>query len=210
MADWTTISSLATGAGTLVLAVATFSSVRSANRSARVAERTLLAGQRPVLIPSREADPLERVRFGDDIVLEVPGHGGAIKAKNDNVYMAVALRNGGAGVAVLHAWRAEVRDLTGREMPQLDDFRSQSRDLYIPAGETGFWQGAVRDSEDPGYESLRGAVEQNKRMMIDILYGDHEGGQRAIARFSVSDWPHVEGKRADVVRYWNVDGDDPR
>jgi hypothetical protein len=47
-------------------------------------------------------------------------------------------------------------------------------------------------------------------MMIDILYGDHEGGQRAIARFSVSDWPHVEGKRADVVRYWNVDGDDPR
>ena len=39
MADWVTISSLATAGGTLVLAVATFSSVRSANRSARVAER---------------------------------------------------------------------------------------------------------------------------------------------------------------------------
>ena len=37
MADWVTISSLATAGGTLVLAVATFSSVRSANRSARVA-----------------------------------------------------------------------------------------------------------------------------------------------------------------------------
>jgi hypothetical protein len=43
LADWVTISSLATAGGTLVLAVATFSSVRSANRSARVAERSLLA-----------------------------------------------------------------------------------------------------------------------------------------------------------------------
>ncbi len=65
MADWVTISSLATAGGTLVLAVATFSSVRSANRSARVAELSLLTGLRPVLIPSREDDPTVRVRFGD-------------------------------------------------------------------------------------------------------------------------------------------------
>jgi hypothetical protein len=32
--DWATISSLATAFGTLVLAVATFASIRSANRSA--------------------------------------------------------------------------------------------------------------------------------------------------------------------------------
>ena len=38
MADWATISSLATAGGTLVLAVAIFASVRSANRSARIAE----------------------------------------------------------------------------------------------------------------------------------------------------------------------------
>ena len=48
-----------------MLAVATFSSVKSANRSARVAERSLLAGVRPVLIPSREDDPVQHVRFGD-------------------------------------------------------------------------------------------------------------------------------------------------
>ena len=34
MADWATISSLATAGGTLVLAVATFAAVRSSNRSA--------------------------------------------------------------------------------------------------------------------------------------------------------------------------------
>jgi hypothetical protein len=53
MANWVTISALATAAGTLVLAVATFASVRSANRAARVAERALFAGLRPLLVPSR-------------------------------------------------------------------------------------------------------------------------------------------------------------
>lgn len=209
MADWATISSLATAGGTLVLAVATFSSVRSSNRSARLAEKALLANQRPILVPSRDDDPLERVRFGDEVVLEVSGHGGSVSAQNDNVYMAMALRNGGAGVAVLHAWRVEVRDVTGHDAPDLDEFRTQSRDLYIPAGETGFWQGAVRDNADPLYESLRDAAEQRRRVMIDVLYGDQDGGQRAIARFSVSEWPNVPGERADVVRHWNVDRDDP-
>src|SRR5262249_49386974 len=101
-----TISSLATAGGTLVLAVATFSSVKSANRSARVAERSLLVGMRPVLIPSREDDPLGRLRFGDGEIVPVPGHGGVAEVRGDNVYMALALRNGGNGLAVIHGWRA--------------------------------------------------------------------------------------------------------
>jgi hypothetical protein len=60
--DWTTISSLATAAGTLVLGVATFASVRSANRAARAAEGSLLAGLRPLLVPSRLQDPPRRSR----------------------------------------------------------------------------------------------------------------------------------------------------
>jgi len=47
--DSVTVSALATAGGTLVLAVATFASVRSANRAARAAERSLLAGLRPLL-----------------------------------------------------------------------------------------------------------------------------------------------------------------
>jgi hypothetical protein len=72
MADWVTISSLATASGTLILAVATFSSVRSATRTARVAERSLLAGLRPVLIPSSEEATTERIRFGDHDLVTVP------------------------------------------------------------------------------------------------------------------------------------------
>jgi hypothetical protein len=52
MADWTTVAPLATAGGTLVLALATLRRC-SANRSARVTERALLAGIRLVLVPSR-------------------------------------------------------------------------------------------------------------------------------------------------------------
>jgi hypothetical protein len=210
VADWVTISSLATAGGTLVLAVATFSSVKSANRSARTAERALLAGQRPVLIPSRDEDPQERIRFGDGQFLIVPGHGAAIEFANGNVYMAIGLRNGGTGLAVIHGWRAEVRQRTDTVRPELSTFRRQQRDLYIPAGDRGFWQGAIRERDDPDYDALRRAAERGERVLVDLLYGDHEGGQRTIGRFGVSDWEDVEGERAEVLRYWNVDRDDPR
>jgi hypothetical protein len=210
MADWVTISSLATAGGTLVLAVATFSSVKSANRSARTAERALLAGVRPLLVTSHDDDRSEQVRFGEGQVLVVPGHGAAVKIANDNLYMAIALRNGGAGIAVIHGWRAEVRERTDNIRPDLDTFRRQTRDLYIPAGDTGFWQGAIRDAADPDYDVLAAAVNDGSRIIVDLLYGDHEGGQRAVARFGISPWPDVQGERAEAVRYWSVDGDDPR
>ena len=214
MADWVTISSLATAGGTLVLAVATFSSVRSANRSARVAELSLLSGLRPVLIPSKDDDPTERVGFGDRHVLMVPGHGAAFEVANDNIYMAIALRNGGSGLAVIHGWQAQPRDRNRlNDRPEPDAFRRQQRDLYIPAGDVGFWQGAIRDSADASYDVLRRTAETGAALQVDLLYGDYEGGQRTIVRFGItpSDDPADEGAlRADVGRYWNVDREDPR
>lgn len=229
MTDWVTLSSLGTAGGTLVLAVATYQSVRSGNRSARVAERSLMEGVRPVLIPSREQDPVERVRFGDDIVLTVPGHGGAAKVTNDVTYLAVALRNAGSGLARLHGWRARAypRDRqispssllgdddaeTGNPVlirPELGEFRRQQLDLFIPAGETGFWQGALRDPDEPGFAEVRDAVAAEQALAIDLLYGDQEGGQRAILRLSVTSWPEFEGRRVSVLRYWNIDRDDSR
>src|ERR1700753_620016 len=105
MTDWVTISSLATAGGTLVLAVATFSSVRSANRSARVAELSLLTGLRPVLIPTRDEAPPETIRFGDAQVLHVTGHGAAVVMTDDVIYLGMTVRNGGSGLGVIHGWR---------------------------------------------------------------------------------------------------------
>jgi hypothetical protein len=59
--DWSTISSLVTGTGTLVLAIATFASIRSSNRSARIAEAALQEQRRPVLAPSRLEDPVQKL-----------------------------------------------------------------------------------------------------------------------------------------------------
>jgi hypothetical protein len=211
LADWVTISSLATAGGTLVLAVATFSSVRSANRSARVAERSLLAGQRPVLIPSREDDPPLRVMFGDGYRLTLEGHGGVLEVSDGRVYMAIGLRNAGAGIAVLHGWRATVHDASApNERPELDEFHRQQLDLYISSDGSGLWQGAIRDPADEHHAALVAAAAQGERVLVDLLYGDHEGGQRAIARFGMSVTEDESGRSANVIRYWNIDREDPR
>ena len=214
MADWVTISSLATAGGTLVLAIATFSSVKSSNRSARVAERSLLAGLRPVLIPSNENDPTERLRFGDQQSLVVPGHGGGIEAGRNAIYFALGLRNGGSGVAVLHGWRVRPREGSIDERPYLESFHRQQLDLYIPAGNAGYWLGAMRDLNEDGFDEVRRAATSNQLVQVDLLYGDHEGGQRTITRFVLAPWLEEEGdregRRAYTLRYWNVDREDPR
>ncbi|HTT51648.1 MAG TPA: hypothetical protein VMH35_09645 [Streptosporangiaceae bacterium] len=71
MTDWAAISSLATAGRTLVL-VATFASVRSANRAARVAEQSLLDGLLPLLVTSRMQDPAEKVAFVGQHWIRVP------------------------------------------------------------------------------------------------------------------------------------------
>ena len=94
--------------------------------------------------------------------------------------------------------------------PSLKEFRRQQLDLYIPAGDTGYWQGALRDPEEAGYAEIREAIDDQRGIWIDLLYGDYEGGQRTIVRIGVSPWPETDGQRAYVLRYWNVDREDPR
>ena len=91
--DWPTIASLATAGGTLVLAVATFSSVRFGQRSTRIAERStaiaeraLLLGLRPVIAPSRVTDPPETVRFGEGRMVTVDGGMAAVEREGENYY----------------------------------------------------------------------------------------------------------------------------
>jgi len=75
-----------------VLAVATFASIRSANRSARIAERaaraaerSLLAGQRPLLVNSRLEDPEQELQFTEGKLLTVRGGEAALEVSDDAV-----------------------------------------------------------------------------------------------------------------------------
>jgi hypothetical protein len=210
VADWATISSLATAGGTLVLAVATFASVRTANRGARATERALLAGIRPLLVPSRMDDPAQKVGFADNHWVKVGGGRGTAEATDEAVYLAIAVRNVGNGLAVLDRWDFYAERPTGdagRREPEV--FRRLTRDLYVAPGDVGFWQGAYRDRDDPGFQVAHDAVTGRRAFTVDLLYGDHEGGQRTISRFSLI--PTENGEWiSSVSRHWNLDRADPR
>src|SRR5690348_6120646 len=171
MADWVTISSLATAGGTLVLAVATFSSVRSANRSARVAERSLLAGIRPVLMPSQLEDARVKVGFADDRWLYVPGGGGAAEVTAEAVYLAMSLRNVGNGIAVLHGWKFWPERMTGSAAapPPVDEMHRLTRDIYIPTGQVGFWQGVFREPASDEFTAAADALAGRMPVSVDVL-----------------------------------------
>jgi hypothetical protein len=207
--DWVTISALATAGGTLVLALATFASVRSANRAARAAERSLLAGLRPLLVASKLDDPPQKIGFADDKWLVADGGRAVAEVTEKAIYLAISLRNVGAGIAVLHGWSfwpGRRRDDAHQEP---EKFTRLTRDLYVPPGDIGFWQGVFRDPAAAEFAAAREAIEARSWLTIELLYGDHEGGQRMISRYAMV--PREDGAwLASAGRHWNLDRADPR
>jgi hypothetical protein len=208
--DWPTIASLATAGGTLVLAFATFASVRSANRSARVAELALQEQRRPVLVQSRLDDPLQKIMFVDRHWVHVPGSGAVVEHIDGVVYLAMSLRNVGAGIGVLQGWVARAGLQTSTVAPATElEFRTLTRDLYIPAGDIGLWQGALRDPADAAHSPIVDAVAQREAISIELLYTDQIGGQRTISRFTLVPVGE-EAWLASVGRHWYLDQEGPR
>jgi len=193
-----------------VLAAATFAAVRSANRAARAAERSLLAGLRPLLVPSRFQDADQKVLWQDQHFTYLKGGRGAVEEIEGVIYLAASLRNAGNGIAVLHGWYLGVGWHPGpQDHPPVEDFRRLGRDLYLPAGDVGFWQGAIREPDDPVRVDLHTAIQARDWFTVDILYGDHEGGQRAVVRLVFT--PVGDGSYLlSSSRYWNLDQPDPR
>jgi hypothetical protein len=216
VSDTSTIASLATAGGTLVLAIATFSSTRSSNRAARASEEALMVGLRPVLFNARSQDPPQKVGFADNHWLHLHDGLAAVQEQDGNIYLAMPLRNVAAGLAVVHGWHLLAERPTGDAgQPAVEEFRRNVRDLYVPAGDVSFWQAAIRDTDDPLAEPIRAAIAGGDGITIDLLYGDHEGGQRTITRFFLSPRAHRDDEEpwlwmCAVARHWNLDRADPR
>jgi hypothetical protein len=221
--DWATVSSLATAGGTLVLAVATFYSVRSSNRAARSAERALQAGLRPVLFPSRSQDDVQKIHWADDHWAVVAGGRAVLDVADGIVYMAMSIRNVGSGIGVLMGWRVaptperpaptsspqQMRSALTRPDPK--DFNQQSVDIYVPPGSAGYWLAALRDCEDAFREQIIAIIQARESLTIDLMYGDQEGGQRTISRFVVNQHPSSDSEWIiGVVRHWFLDRPAPR
>jgi hypothetical protein len=122
----------------------------------------------------------------------------------------MSLRNVGPGLALLNAWMFYADRLVGEaDRPDHSAFRRLTRDIYIPTGDLGFWQGGFRDPTDPAFAEAAGMIRGRESFTIDLMYGDVEGGQRMISRFSfipASD----DGWMPAVSHHWNVDGPAPR
>jgi hypothetical protein len=88
MTAWATWAEVGTALGTLVLAGATFSSVRASSRTARIAERALLASQRPVLAPSGPDDPVDQVQFADGRVFSLAPGRPLVERSDRTIYLA--------------------------------------------------------------------------------------------------------------------------
>jgi len=216
MTAWLALADIGTAAGTLVLAGVTFIAVSASVRSTRIAERALLAGQRPVLAPAGPDDPVESVQFADGRVFPL-GNGQALATRDSGaIYLAIPLCNVGAGLAVLRGYqlhgepashvaedpRGPAGHLRGDVRPEPRAFSRQQRDLLISTRRAGFWQAALRDPQGRLHKEVAQAIDTGGRVTVDVLYGDHEGGQPSITRFVLL--PEEGSWRCDATRHWSL------
>jgi len=192
-----------------VLAVATFSSVRSANRAARVAELSLREQLRPVLVNSNLDDPAQKIMFADRHWARAGGGEATAEHQDGTVYLTISMRNVGSGIAALQGWHPWTELQFAKQDPApTEDFRTTTRDLLIPPGGMGLWQGALRDSSEEIHPQLAAAVTERRAFSVDLLYTDHVGAQRTISRFALI--PGESRWMATVSRHWNLDSPGPR
>ena len=174
--------------------------------------------RRPVLILTRGSyDPEQKIMFfrgqrmGAGRWEAVPPS----SISNGVVYLAVSLRNVGAGIGVLPGWcrdaRSQLNKVDGARSPRrvrLPD--AAARSVHPRRVTSGLWQGALRDADDPSHGPIAQAIAARETMRaLELLYSDQVGGQRTISRFGLMPVGD-DGWIAAVNRHWYLDRDGPR
>jgi hypothetical protein len=169
-----------------------------------------MAAERPLLMSSRLQDPEQKIQFLEGRFLRVAGGAATLEVADGAVYLVISVRNVGTGLAVVHGWHVEVTGQPQQTHPPLEDFTTQTRDIYVASGDIGFWQGALRDPATAQYKAVAAAIEAGDPMMLSILYGDWEGGQRVISLFTLRHAKEKDRWLTSTGRHFNVDRPDPR
>jgi len=144
----------------------------------------------------------------------VRAEGGRAVAEHSDgrVYLAMSLRNVGSGIAVCQGWAVVPGLSSSRATPghsPEDRFRIQTRDMYIPAGEVGMWQGALRDPNDATRSAIAEAIDTREGLTVELLYSDLVGGQRTITRFGIV--PAGQDMWiTNMMKHWYLEWSGPR
>jgi hypothetical protein len=153
--------------------------------------------------------------FVDQHWVRVTGGHAAAEHVDGMIYLVMSLRNVGSGIGVCQGWGARA-GLTRTTVDHFaeDEFRSQTRDLYIPAGDVGLWQGAIRDRDDPYHHEIADAIARREPFTVELLYSDQVGSSRTITRFTlvpVGQDGDANGSRfISTGRNWYLDRAGPR
>ncbi|MBO0702172.1 MAG: hypothetical protein J2P38_04515 [Candidatus Dormibacteraeota bacterium] len=206
--DWTVVADLGTAVGTLVLAIATFLSIRTANRSNRTADRALQQGFRPILLPSLFTDPVQKIHYVDEHWQAVPGGRAILEVTPTAAYLGLSVRDIGTGPAVIDAW--DILDSSRQERRPFDAYHRLTRDLYVAAGACGYVQVAARDPAAPAYQALARAERDHRPFAVDVLYSDIDEIQHRLIRIALNPTPgdDEDGRvwALNEVRHWTVTG----
>ena len=123
--------------------------------------------------------------FVDRHWVVVPGGQAAVEVIDGVIYLAMQVRNVGNGMALIETWQPfPTMGTEAERAAEVEKFRPQTRSLLVPPGDVAFWQGALREESDSLHAAMTQAVERGE-LSVDLLYRDHEGGQRTITRFGI-------------------------
>src|SRR5262245_42218454 len=99
-------------------------------------------GIRPLLMSSRLTDTEQKIMWGDEHWARLSGSGATAEVVDDNLYLAMSVRNSGSGIAVIHGWHLVLQELQqDHAHAEPDEFRRQLRDPYVAGDDVGFWAG---------------------------------------------------------------------
>ena len=88
-------------------------------------------------------------------------------------------------MAPLHGWRPYgSRVLDQVPLTDPDGFRNRSIDLYVAPRDSGYFEEAIRDIDDPILHGLVATINERRPFTIDLLYGDQQARQRTASRFT--------------------------
>jgi hypothetical protein len=110
------------------------------------------------------------------------------------IYLAMSLRNVGTGIGVLHGWVFYPERLSGDvDRPDAGHFQRLTRDIYVPAGDTGFWMSAFRDPASNEFVRARTAIAARQALTIDLSTVTSRAGSVRSRALRCSRWGRTAG-----------------